>query len=129
VYIDADAMVVRSIEKMFEFPGYPPAFSPGMFPPDQFNAGILALRPSLKLYEHMMSYTLKLRSHDCGDQGFLNRYLRDWFLGDGSNRMPVRGTYVFISDHKKWDSFCWFLTFTDNQGAKKIESLIFFSLD
>jgi hypothetical protein len=89
-------MVVANIEPLFDISADPIAAAPGLFPADQFNSGVMVIRPSKRLFKHMISQFQALRSYDCGDQGFLNRYFRDWFTGNSSNRLDVSEFQQYI---------------------------------
>lgn len=89
LYLDADTLVKQSVDAVFHRPGYPLTSAPGMFPPDSFNAGVMLLSPSSRLYEHMLSRIPVLESYDCGDQGFLQRFFNTWYSLPASHRMPA----------------------------------------
>eukprot|EP00277_Geminigera_cryophila_P010898 CAMPEP_0179455574 /NCGR_PEP_ID=MMETSP0799-20121207/39504_1 /TAXON_ID=46947 /ORGANISM="Geminigera cryophila, Strain CCMP2564" /LENGTH=234 /DNA_ID=CAMNT_0021254721 /DNA_START=29 /DNA_END=736 /DNA_ORIENTATION=+ len=86
-YIDADCLVVQSMEDLFErdtdF-----AAAPDTFPPDRFNAGVLLLRPSLEVFEDMMLQIATTPSYDAGDTGFLNAYFPNWYTSGPEQRLP-----------------------------------------
>ena len=52
-YIDADCLIVGPLDDVFnrevDF-----AAAPDVFPPDKFNAGVLFLKPSLKMFSHLI---------------------------------------------------------------------------
>lgn len=88
VYVDADCIVLESIEELFERPG--PAFCPDVFPPDRFNAGVMVLEPSRGVFADMMAKASSLSSHDGGDTGFLNSYFAGWYEWPAEHRLPFR---------------------------------------
>jgi len=88
VYIDADCLVLESVDELFERPS--PSFCPDVFPPDKFNAGVIVLEPSLELFGAMWERMSELPSHDGGDTGFLNSFFADWFEMPASHRLPFR---------------------------------------
>jgi alpha-N-acetylglucosamine transferase len=80
VYIDADILVIDKIDDMFDHPGSPVlSAAPGMFPPTEFNAGVMVLTPQVNVLKSMLSTFRWYGSSDCGDQGFLNAYFRKWY--------------------------------------------------
>ncbi len=89
VYIDADALVLESVEALFARPG-PVAAAPDVFPPDKFNAGVMVVTPSAELFADMQTRIGELPSHDGGDTGFLNAYFPDWFRAGAARRLPFR---------------------------------------
>ena len=56
VFIDADCVVLSSVDELFSRPGAPvPSAAPDVFPPDKFNAGVMVLCPSLDVFARMMA--------------------------------------------------------------------------
>lgn len=89
VYIDADAIVVASVDELFgldvDF-----AAAPDTFPPDKFNAGVMVIKPDKELLRKMMLQIHKLPSHDGGDTGFLNSFFPGWYSMPAANRLPFK---------------------------------------
>ncbi|CAN0455495.1 unnamed protein product, partial [Ascophyllum nodosum] len=87
VYIDADALVMDTVDELFDrkvdF-----AAAPDVFPPDRFNAGVMVVAPSEDVLQDMLSKASELTSYDGGDTGFLNAYFSDWFSRPPSARLP-----------------------------------------
>jgi len=73
-YIDADCMVVGSLDHMFRaYAAYDFAACPDVFPPDHFNAGVLLIRPSMQVFFSLLRRSkMEHASYDGGDTGFLN---------------------------------------------------------
>lgn len=88
VYVDADCLVLENIDDLFDRPC--PAFSPDVFPPDKFNAGVIVLQPSKIVFEKMFHLIAVLDSHDKGDTGFLNSFYPDWYEWSHGHRLPFR---------------------------------------
>ena len=92
VYIDADALVLDSVDELFERPlgDAPGAFAaaPDVFPPDRFNAGVLALRPDAAVFAELCAAAVETPSYDGGDTGFLNAHYPGWFAMPAANRLP-----------------------------------------
>jgi glycogenin glucosyltransferase len=86
VFIDADLIVLKNIDKFFAYPQLSAA------PNDKvlFNSGIMVIEPSTCLFEDMMSKRNKLLSYNGGDQGFLNEAFTWW------HRLPTRLNYLKI---------------------------------
>ncbi|GMN22661.1 hypothetical protein TIFTF001_040315 [Ficus carica] len=70
VYLDADTVVVKNIEKMFKCG----KFCAVLKHSERFNAGVLVVEPSQAMFEDMMSKVNTLESYTGGDQGFLESY-------------------------------------------------------
>ncbi|EXC01426.1 hypothetical protein L484_021997 [Morus notabilis] len=70
VYLDADTIVVRNIENMFKCG----KFCAILKHSERFNAGVLVVEPSRKVFDDMISKVKTLESYTGGDQGFLDAY-------------------------------------------------------
>jgi len=88
VYLDSDCLVVDSIDDLFERPS--PAFSPDVFPPDKFNAGVIVLSPSRHTFNQLLEALPRLSSYDGGDTGFLNAFYPDWYTWPSEHRLPFQ---------------------------------------
>mmetsp|Transcript_54914 Transcript_54914/g.110212 ORF Transcript_54914/g.110212 Transcript_54914/m.110212 type:complete len:228 (-) Transcript_54914:15-698(-) len=88
IYVDADCVVLESIDELFDRPS--PSFCPDVFPPDRFNAGVIVLQPSRETFADMFERIPTLPSHDGGDTGFLNSYFPQWYEWPAEHRMPFR---------------------------------------
>jgi lipopolysaccharide biosynthesis glycosyltransferase len=102
VFLDADTVVLSSIDELFERPHF--AAAPDFFMPDRFNSGVMVLAPAHALYEELVSQLGHLASYDGGDQGLLNSHWPDWWsmpvehrLGAGYNLHHF--VYQFMSSH------------------------------
>lgn len=49
----------------------------------------MVLTPSLQTFSDMMRQFPKLKTHDCGDQGFLNRYFKEWRNLPAEHHLPL----------------------------------------
>lgn len=70
VYLDADTIVTRSIEDLFECQG----FCANLKHSERLNSGVMVVEPSSSLFEDMISKVQTTYSYTGGDQGFLNSY-------------------------------------------------------
>ncbi|KAJ6434407.1 hypothetical protein OIU84_018005 [Salix udensis] len=86
IFIDADLIVLRNIDKFFAYPQLSAAPNDGVL----FNSGIMVIEPSTCLFEEMMSKRDKVFSYNGGDQGFLNEVFTWW------HRLPTRLNYLKI---------------------------------
>lgn len=87
VLMDADTLVVRNIDDLFDRPHISAA--PDFLLPDRFNSGVLVLEPSRARYDEMLQSLGRLPSYDGGDQGFLNAFFAGWFRAAPAHRLPV----------------------------------------
>ncbi|KAI3888878.1 hypothetical protein MKX03_036062 [Papaver bracteatum] len=70
VYLDADTIVVKSIEDLFKCQ----KFCANLKHSERMNSGVMVVEPSDKIFKDMMSKITTLHSYTGGDQGFLNSY-------------------------------------------------------
>ncbi|OVA14894.1 Glycosyl transferase [Macleaya cordata] len=70
VYLDADTIVVKSIEDLFKCG----KFCANLKHSERMNSGVMVVEPSEKVFKDMMSQVTTLDSYTGGDQGFLNSY-------------------------------------------------------
>lgn len=82
VYLDADMLVCRNIDDLFERPSWSAVNTGGMLPEyahwKQFNAGLMVIEPDLGLFSDLLRQKDRLPSSDGGDQGFLHAYFPEW---------------------------------------------------
>ncbi|KAI8371698.1 nucleotide-diphospho-sugar transferase [Radiomyces spectabilis] len=82
VFLDADTMVVQSIDDLFERPQFSAAIDVG----GAINTGVFVAEPSKETYDEIMKVYAKAPSYNRGDQGFLN-----WYFA--SSVHPLPGNY------------------------------------
>uniref|UniRef100_A0A7N0VHZ7 Hexosyltransferase n=2 Tax=Kalanchoe fedtschenkoi TaxID=63787 RepID=A0A7N0VHZ7_KALFE len=70
VYLDADTIVVKSIEDLFKCG----KFCANLKHSERLNSGVMVVEPSATVFNDMMSKVTTLPSYTGGDQGFLNSY-------------------------------------------------------
>ncbi|XVF30978.1 hypothetical protein REPUB_Repub16aG0105800 [Reevesia pubescens] len=74
VYLDADTIVVKSIEDLFKCE----KFCANLKHSERLNSGVMVVEPSEVVFNDMMSKVNTLPSYTGGDQGFLNSYYSDF---------------------------------------------------
>ncbi|XP_047327626.1 inositol phosphorylceramide glucuronosyltransferase 1-like isoform X2 [Impatiens glandulifera] len=74
VYLDADTIVVKSIEDLFKCG----KFCANLKHSERLNSGVMVVEPSAAVFGDMMSKVNTLHSYTGGDQGFLNSYYNDF---------------------------------------------------
>lgn len=70
VYLDADTIVIKSIDDLFKCG----KFCANLKHSERLNSGVLVVEPSEALFKDMMRQISSLPSYTGGDQGFLNSY-------------------------------------------------------
>ncbi|XP_065084555.1 protein Shroom isoform X3 [Ochlerotatus camptorhynchus] len=86
VFLDADTLVLRNCDELFEREELSAAPDVGW--PDCFNSGVYVYRPSLETFSSLMQYAVTNGSFDGGDQGLLNSYFSDWAQKDIAKHLP-----------------------------------------
>lgn len=86
VFLDADCLVLKNVDDLFERDEFSAAADVGW--PDCFNSGVFVYRPSLNTYLQLLDFALTRGSFDGGDQGLLNSYFCNWSTGESSRRLP-----------------------------------------
>ncbi|GMH13217.1 hypothetical protein Nepgr_015058 [Nepenthes gracilis] len=70
VYLDADTIVIKSIDDLFKCG----KFCANLKHSERLNSGVLVVEPSEALFTDMLSKVKTTHSYTGGDQGFLNSY-------------------------------------------------------
>ncbi len=102
VFLDADTIVLRNIDDLFDRRRF--AAAPDFFLPDRFNSGVMLLEPSKDVFRAMRDRLASEASYDGGDQGFLNRFYPDWYAMPVEHRLPAgynlhHFVFQFLSAH------------------------------
>ncbi|XP_072764503.1 uncharacterized protein Gyg isoform X2 [Anoplolepis gracilipes] len=106
VFIDADALVVRNCDELFEREELSAAPDVGW--PDCFNSGVFVFRPSQQTFASITAFAAAKGSFDGGDQGLLNMYFSDWATKDISKHLPFiynmcsTATYSYLPAFKQF---------------------------
>uniref|UniRef100_A0A0D9W768 Hexosyltransferase n=1 Tax=Leersia perrieri TaxID=77586 RepID=A0A0D9W768_9ORYZ len=74
VYLDADTVVVKSIDDLFKCG----KFCGNLKHSERMNSGVMVVEPSETVFRDMMHQIDSLPSYTGGDQGFLNSYYADF---------------------------------------------------
>jgi len=77
LFMDSDTLVVAPLDDIV-FGAYSNSSfqaAPDTFPPDNFNAGVMVVKPSAAAYAHLLLLNEKVGSVEGGDQGVLNNGL------------------------------------------------------
>ncbi|KAF8704111.1 hypothetical protein HU200_031600 [Digitaria exilis] len=74
VYLDADTIVVKSIDDLFKCG----QFCGNLKHSERMNSGVMVVEPSEALFNDMINKVGSLPSYTGGDQGFLNSYYSDF---------------------------------------------------
>ncbi|XP_073016287.1 LOW QUALITY PROTEIN: inositol phosphorylceramide glucuronosyltransferase 1-like [Primulina eburnea] len=74
VYLDADTIVVKSIDDLFKCRN----FCANLKHSERLNSGVMLVEPSEEVFNDMMTKVTTMYSYTGGDQGFLNSYYPDF---------------------------------------------------
>ncbi|KAF3942566.1 hypothetical protein CMV_030789 [Castanea mollissima] len=88
IFIDADHLVLKNIDKFFVHPQVSAATNNMMI----FNSGVMVIEPSLCMFKELLSKSFKLESYNGGEQGFLNEAFTWW------HRLPTKLNQLKIFD-------------------------------
>ncbi|XP_055834524.1 UDP-glucuronate:xylan alpha-glucuronosyltransferase 2-like [Solanum dulcamara] len=80
VFVDADIIVLRNMDILFQFPQLSATGNAGSI----FNSGVMVIEPSNCTFNMFMQHTKDIISYNGGDQGFLNEIFVWW------HRLPRR---------------------------------------
>lgn len=95
VFLDADIVVLRNIDDLFEREEFSAAPDAGW--PDCFNSGVFVYRPSKETFRKLVQFASQQdASFDGGDQGLLNNFFSNWRSSDISRHIPF--TYNVTSN-------------------------------
>ncbi|XP_053996191.1 mucin-2 isoform X1 [Hylaeus anthracinus] len=86
VFLDADTLVIRNCDELFEREELSAAPDVGW--PDCFNSGVFVYTPSQQTFASITAFAAAKGSFDGGDQGLLNMYFSDWARKDISKHLP-----------------------------------------
>ncbi|KAH8853902.1 Glycogenin-1 isoform 2 [Schistosoma japonicum] len=86
VFMDADTLVLKNVDDLFEREELSAAPDPGW--PDCFNSGVFVFKPSLETYKQLLNFAVNRGSFDGGDQGLLNIFFSDWATKDIRLHLP-----------------------------------------
>ncbi|XP_021937259.1 nascent polypeptide-associated complex subunit alpha, muscle-specific form-like isoform X2 [Zootermopsis nevadensis] len=106
VFLDADTLVLKNSDELFERDELSAAPDPGW--PDCFNSGVFVYRPSLDTFNDLIKFALSKGSFDGGDQGLLNLFFSDWATKDISRHLPFiynmvsTATYSYLPAYKQF---------------------------
>ncbi len=103
VFLDADTVVLGSLEDLLDRPDF--AAAPCMGGLDAFNGGVVVARPSKDTLEDMLAKVPSLPSYDGSEQGFLNSYFSDWYTGSPERRLPAiyNVPHILYFYHPSWN--------------------------
>ncbi|CAI5488003.1 unnamed protein product [Closterium sp. Naga37s-1] len=74
VFVDADILVLRNMDHLFEYPELSARSNSRRF----FNSGVMVIEPSQCTFELMMENIELIQSYNGGDQGFVNDVFYWW---------------------------------------------------
>ena len=93
IFLDADTLVLRPIDELIDHPS-DFAAAPDTFPADQFNSGVMVVKPSASRFEELLDWNRVNGTAEGGDQCLLNEFFGEWFYGAWDD--PVSGRLPWI---------------------------------
>uniref|UniRef100_A0A0A9XQS4 glycogenin glucosyltransferase n=3 Tax=Lygus hesperus TaxID=30085 RepID=A0A0A9XQS4_LYGHE len=104
VFLDADTLVIKNCDELFERDELSAAPDAGW--PDCFNSGVFVFIPSENTFKSLLDFALTHGSFDGGDQGLLNMFFGDWATSDITKHLPfvynmvATATYSYLPAFK-----------------------------
>ncbi|XP_057503176.1 putative UDP-glucuronate:xylan alpha-glucuronosyltransferase 3 [Actinidia eriantha] len=74
IFIDADLLILRNIDFLFEMPEISATGNNGSL----FNSGVMVVEPSNCTFQLLMDHINEIESYNGGDQGYLNEIFTWW---------------------------------------------------
>ncbi|KAL6955429.1 putative UDP-glucuronate:xylan alpha-glucuronosyltransferase 3 [Sarracenia purpurea var. burkii] len=84
IFIDADLLILRNIDFLFEMPEISATGNNGSL----FNSGVMVVEPSNRTFQLLMDHINDIESYNGGDQGYLNEIFTWW------HRIPKRINFL-----------------------------------
>lgn len=99
IFIDADLLVLRNIDFLFEMPEITAIGNNATL----FNSGVMVIEPSNCTFQLLMDHINEIESYNGGDQGYLNEiftwwhripkhmnYLKHFWVGDEPEKIEIK---------------------------------------
>ncbi|KAJ1929652.1 glycogenin glucosyltransferase [Tieghemiomyces parasiticus] len=93
IFLDADTLVLRNIDDLFDRTG-DFAAAPDIGWPDCFNSGVMVCTPSHHTFDKLVAMASVGGSFDGGDQGLLNDYFADWATAGPAHRLAFTDNFT-----------------------------------
>ncbi|KNC87087.1 hypothetical protein SARC_00763 [Sphaeroforma arctica JP610] len=106
VFLDADTLVLKNVDELFDREEFSAAPDVGW--PDCFNSGVFVCVPNLDTFHELVELSENTGSFDGGDQGLLNEYFCDWSTKDIHKHLPfvfnlnANATYFYAPAYKRY---------------------------
>lgn len=97
VFMDADTLVVKNIDELFEREELSAVSDVGW--PDCFNSGVFVFVPSDATYTALVQHASTQGTFDGGDQGLLNSYFSDWATKDIARHLSFIYNMTLVSTY------------------------------
>jgi glycogenin glucosyltransferase len=102
VYLDADTLVLKNIDELFERDEFSAAPDAGW--PDCFNSGVFVAEPRTETYVSLMNLARDEGSFDGGDQGILNTHFPNWNRIPFAFNMTINSSYSYAPAFARYGS-------------------------
>lgn len=119
VFLDADTLVIKNIDDLFEREEFSACADSGW--PDCFNSGVFVACPNEETFKSLSDLAEREGSFDGGDQGLLNSYFSSWSTGPSSRRIPftynltVNASYSYAPAFARFKNDLKVIHFIGNQ--------------
>lgn len=106
IFLDADMLIIKSIEDLFERPDFSACPDSGW--PDCFNTGLFVCVPCAVTLKKLMYQACSMGSFDGGDQGLLNGFFSNWHTYSHVHRIPFVYNVTFSLHYSYKPAFMHF---------------------
>ncbi|KAL9045053.1 MAG: hypothetical protein Q9214_001855, partial [Letrouitia sp. 1 TL-2023] len=113
VYLDADTVILRAPDELFDEPSDFAAV-PDIGWPDCFNSGVLVLKPDMGQYYGLLALAQRGISFDGADQGLLNMHFQDWHRLSFKYNCTPNGNYQYVPAYRHFQSSISLIHFIGN---------------
>ncbi|KAI4165332.1 MAG: hypothetical protein LQ342_001200 [Letrouitia transgressa] len=113
VYLDADTVILRAPDELFDEPTDFAAV-PDIGWPDCFNSGVLVLKPDMGHYYGLLALAQRGISFDGADQGLLNMHFQDWHRLSFKYNCTPNGNYQYVPAYRHFQSSISLIHFIGN---------------
>ncbi|CAG5090160.1 Oidioi.mRNA.OKI2018_I69.PAR.g12481.t1.cds [Oikopleura dioica] len=106
VFLDADALVVKNIDDLFQREEISAVADCGW--PSCFNSGVFVFKPSVDTFNELIEFAKNEGSFDGGDQGLLNDFFSDWSTKSIDRILPfgynvhAAATYAYVPAFRRF---------------------------
>ena len=104
IFLDADALPLKPIDSLAEHPSNFAA-APDTFPADQFNSGVMVIRPSAAKFAELVAWNTEHGTAEGGDQCLLNEFFEEWYYAAWDDEVAGRLPWIMNVAAASYESY------------------------